>query len=92
VRADLRARRPVDLPAPDDALFQALKDWRRDLARARGVPAYVVFRDATLVALASVRPTTQSSLLDVSGIGPTKAELYGPDVLELVARHAPDIG
>jgi DNA helicase-2/ATP-dependent DNA helicase PcrA len=92
VRADLRARRPVDLPAPDDALFQALKDWRRDLARARGVPAYVVFRDATLVALASVRPTTQSGLLDVSGIGPTKAELYGPDVLELVARHAPDIG
>jgi DNA helicase-2/ATP-dependent DNA helicase PcrA len=89
VRADLRARRPVDVPALDDALFQALKDWRRDLARARGVPAYVVFRDATLVALASVRPTSRSSLLDVSGIGPTKAELYGDDVLELVSRHAP---
>jgi DNA helicase-2/ATP-dependent DNA helicase PcrA len=88
VRADLRARRPVDLPAPDDALFHALKDWRRDLARARGVPAYVVFRDATLVELASIRPTSLGSLLDVTGIGPTKAELYGDDVLELVARHA----
>ena len=92
VRAGLRARRPVDLPAPDDALFQALKDWRRDLARARGVPAYVVFRDVTLLALASVRPTSLSGLLDVSGIGPTKAELYGDDVLELVARHAAEIG
>jgi DNA helicase-2/ATP-dependent DNA helicase PcrA len=87
-RAGLRARRPADLPAPDDALFHALKDWRRDLARARGVPAYVVFRDATLVELASIRPTSLPSLLDVTGIGPTKAELYGDDVLELVARHA----
>jgi superfamily II DNA helicase RecQ len=87
MRADLKARRPVDLPERDDALFQALKDWRRDLARARGVPAYVVFRDATLVALASLRPTSISGLLDVSGIGPTKAELYGDDVLELVAKH-----
>src|SRR5262249_37921256 len=41
VRAGLRARRPDDLPEADDALFRALKDWRRDLARARGVPAYV---------------------------------------------------
>jgi DNA helicase-2/ATP-dependent DNA helicase PcrA len=87
VRADLRARRPVDVPEPDDALFRALKDWRRDLARARGVPAYVVFRDATLVELASVRPASRSSLLDVTGIGPTKAELYGDDVIALVARH-----
>jgi superfamily II DNA helicase RecQ len=52
------------------------------------VPAYVVFRDATLVALASLRPTSISGLLDVSGIGPTKAELYGDDVLQLVAKHA----
>ena len=76
------------MPAPDDALFNALKEWRRDLARARGVPAYVVFRDVTLVELASVRPDSVSGLLDVTGIGPTKAELYGDDVLALVARHA----
>jgi DNA helicase-2/ATP-dependent DNA helicase PcrA len=88
VRADLRGRRPVDIPEVDDALFQALKDWRRDLARARSVPAYVVFRDATLVELASVRPTSPHALLDVTGIGPTKAELYGDDVLALVAAHA----
>jgi DNA helicase II / ATP-dependent DNA helicase PcrA len=88
VRSGLKARRPVDVPAPDDDLFQALKDWRRDLARARNVPAYVVFRDATLVELASVRPTSLPALLDVTGIGPTKAELYGDDVLRLIARHA----
>jgi DNA helicase-2/ATP-dependent DNA helicase PcrA len=88
VRAGLRARRPVGAPEPDDDLFQALKEWRRDLARARGVPAYVVFRDATLLELASVRPTSLPSLLEVTGIGPTKAELYGDDVLQLVARHA----
>ncbi len=88
VRSDLRARRPADVPVHDDALFQALKDWRRDLARARSVPAYVVFRDATLLELARVRPTSVHALLDVTGIGPTKAELYGDDVLVLVARHA----
>ena len=88
VRAGLRAHRPPDMPARDDALFNALKDWRRDLARARGVPAYVVFRDVTLVELASVRPESVAGLLDVTGIGPTKAELYGDDVLTLVARHA----
>jgi DNA helicase-2/ATP-dependent DNA helicase PcrA len=87
VRAGLRAQRPADVPEADDALFRALKDWRRDLARARGVPAYVVFRDATLLELASARPTTRGGLLDVSGIGPTKVELYGDDVLALVAEH-----
>jgi superfamily II DNA helicase RecQ len=51
------------------------------------VPAYVVFRDSTLLELASARPTSHGSLLDVTGIGPTKAELYGDDVLALVAQH-----
>ena len=88
VRADLKARRPSELPEADDALFRALKDWRRDLARARGVPAYVVFRDSTLLELASTRPRSMGGLLDVTGIGPTKAELYGDDVLALVAQHA----
>ncbi len=89
VRAGLAARRPDGAPDPDADLLQALKDWRRDLARARGVPAYIVFRDATLVEIASARPVSRTGLLALTGIGPTKAELYGPDVLALVARHAP---
>ena len=91
VRADLRlaaARRPPRARRRPVPGAQGLAPRPRT---RRGVPAYVVFRDATLVALASERPTSHSGLLDVSGIGPTKAELYGDDVLQLVARHAPDL-
>jgi DNA helicase-2/ATP-dependent DNA helicase PcrA len=69
-----------------DPVFQALKKWRLSIARANDVPAFVVFNDKTLHAIASDRPTSKSSLLAVSGIGPAKAEQYGEDVLRLVAE------
>jgi DNA helicase II / ATP-dependent DNA helicase PcrA len=77
-----------DGDAPDPVLLEALKDWRRKLARASGVPAYVIFPDTTLKALANTRPETRDALLDVPGIGPVKAERHGDAVLELLRRHA----
>ncbi len=71
-----------------DPVFQALKKWRLSISKANDVPAYVVFNDKTLHAIANDRPTNKSSLLAVSGVGPAKAERYGEDVLRLVAEGA----
>lgn len=75
-----------DAPAEADRpLFEALRAWRRDQARAAEVPAFVVFNDATLRAVAQQRPHTLADLLDIPGVGPVKVERFGPDLLRLVA-------
>jgi DNA helicase II / ATP-dependent DNA helicase PcrA len=73
----------------DEALFERLRTWRAEQAKEASVPAYVVFTDATLTALAELRPTTVEALLAVSGVGRTKLERYGDDVLAL-CREAVD--
>ncbi len=67
-------------------LLAALKEWRSGTAREAGVPAYVIFHDATLVALATRRPETPAALLDTPGIGTTKLVRHGPALLEILAR------
>jgi DNA helicase-2/ATP-dependent DNA helicase PcrA len=88
-----RVARPARAAAggsgPADAgLVVALKHWRRAAAQAAGVPAYVVFSDATLEAIAAARPSDEVGLRAVPGIGPAKAERYGAAVLRLVAEAA----
>ena len=73
------------LSPADTALFERLKEWRGRLARASAVPAYVIFSDATLKAVAAARPTSRDALLAISGIGPVKIERFGDDVLGIVA-------
>jgi len=75
-------------PEPDPALLEALMEWRRNLARASSVPAYVIFHDSTLRTVAAVQPATRPALLEVAGIGPVKVERYGDAVLDLVRTHA----
>jgi ATP-dependent DNA helicase RecQ len=65
-----------------------LRRWRLETAQAAGVPAYVVFHDSTLAAIASARPTSATELLRVSGVGDSKLRKYGDQVLELL-RAAP---
>jgi ATP-dependent DNA helicase RecQ len=85
-----RALRPPSrvgsYPAMDDGLFEQLRALRLQLARARGVPPYVIFHDATLRELAHAKPATAAQLLEVPGIGERKAAVYGEAVLELIAR------
>nr|MBA2327779.1 HRDC domain-containing protein [Actinomycetota bacterium] len=69
-------------------LFNALVEWRRNLARASGVPAFVIFHDSTLAAVAGKRPRSRKELLTVPGIGKVKAERHGEALLELIGRHA----
>jgi DNA helicase-2/ATP-dependent DNA helicase PcrA len=71
----------------DPALLAALVEWRRQLARTAAVPAYVIFHDTTLRAIASTRPITRTALLAVAGIGPVKASRYGDAVLAIVREH-----
>jgi DNA helicase-2/ATP-dependent DNA helicase PcrA len=73
---------PVDY---DEELFERLREWRLDRAGEEKVPAYVVFTDATLELIAEVKPDDEQKLLRISGIGKSKLEKYGADVLALVA-------
>jgi len=83
---DKKLGRCGDCPADrDDELFEALRSWRADTARELGQPAYCVFTDVTLTALAEQRPTTPEALGSVPGIGPAKIEKFGDAVLALVA-------
>ena len=65
-------------------MVDRLKRWRSETARAAGVPAYVVFHDATLVAMAAARPANLADLLRVPGVGDSKLRKYGEEVLELL--------
>jgi len=74
-----------ELTAADEPLLQRLIDWRRERARADGVPAYVVADNKTLAAIAVQRPSDGAELLDVQGIGQRKVATYGEEILRLVA-------
>ena len=79
---------PIDeaLEPEAAATFQRLRQWRLERSKADGVPAYVVFSDATLRDLARRRPDTDDALLAVSGIGPAKLAAYGEAIKDLLAR------
>src|SRR5204862_2850337 len=69
---------------PGDPLYAALKQWRYERATADAQPAYVVFHNTTLAEIASRRPRDLGELGAVPGVGPTKLERYGPEVLAVL--------
>jgi DNA helicase-2/ATP-dependent DNA helicase PcrA len=86
--ADARQKRA---PANTEELppaFGALREWRLERAKADEVPAYVVFHNATLAEIAERRPSTLAELAGIPGVGPSKLERYGEDVLAALARVA----
>ncbi len=84
-RAERRtAAKVIEDPAAE-ALFQALRAKRMELARAQGVPPYVIFHDATLVEVALRRPIDRDALATVPGIGAAKLARYGEAILNVVA-------
>jgi DNA helicase-2/ATP-dependent DNA helicase PcrA len=68
----------------DEELLAQLKDWRLRTSKEMNVPAYVVFTDNTLIAIAETLPTDDAALVAIPGIGARKLEQYGPDVLAMV--------
>ncbi|MCB1054668.1 MAG: ATP-dependent DNA helicase RecQ, partial [Acidobacteria bacterium] len=75
---------PAGAAGADPLLFERLREWRAEEAKKRGVPAYVVFHDRTLSALAALRPADENALLEIKGVGPAKAEAYGEAVLAIL--------
>ena len=65
-----------------------LKDWRTGVAKEQNVPAYIVFSDNTLIAIAEMLPDDDAALIAIPGIRARKLEQYGPDVLGLVRARA----
>ncbi len=76
-----------DATETDQALFDALKRRRLELAKQRGVPAYLVFADKSLIEMAQRRPRTASEMREVHGMGEVKLAQYGHLFLEVISRH-----
>jgi ATP-dependent DNA helicase RecQ len=67
-----------------EALFQRLRQWRLETARTQGVPPYVIFHDATLLAIAQARPRSRRALEGLPGLGAAKLERYADGLLAIV--------
>ncbi len=81
------AREKIPAAAQVDAgLRELLREWRRETAKQQNVPAYVVMHDTTLDEICRMRPGSIAGLLQVSGIGERKAELYGAQILNVLKR------
>jgi ATP-dependent DNA helicase RecQ len=75
----------ADLPVADAAVFEQLRAWRAAAAKEQGVPAYVIFHDATLRQIAALGPSTLAELAAVNGVGETKLARYGQQILDLLS-------
>ena len=75
---------PIELDAAAQVRYAALKAWRSEVAKSHNLPAYVIFHDATLAAIAQAAPHDVQSLQDIAGIGVKKREAYGDEVLRVV--------
>jgi len=76
--------------APDSPLLRALRAWRLGIAREHGVPAFVVFHDATIETIAALRPGTLEALRGVSGVGEKNWSATGRPCSKSCARIPPD--
>lgn len=75
----------VPIPEPDETLLNALRAWRRDEARTRAIPAYVILHDKTIDAIARHRPQSQRDLAGIPGIGPAKLAQYGDAIMKVLS-------
>ncbi|MFI9649875.1 DNA helicase RecQ [Streptomyces sp. NPDC052040] len=94
-KGERRPKAAAELPPELVPVFEALRSWRAAQAKEQGVPAYVIFHDATLREIATARPTTITELGSIGGVGEKKLATYGEGVLEVLASlteapaHAP---
>ncbi|MEU4210175.1 DNA helicase RecQ [Streptomyces sp. NPDC026206] len=77
---------PVDLPQAAVPVFEALRAWRAATAKEQGVPAYVIFHDATLREIATARPSSLDELSTINGVGENKLVKYGQPMLDVLAE------
>ncbi|UMP00162.1 DNA helicase RecQ [Amycolatopsis sp. EV170708-02-1] len=85
-RSSAKKAAAADMPAEAAPVFELLRSWRAAAAKEQGVPAYVIFHDATLRQIATKRPSTLQELGTVSGVGENKLAKYGEQILETLAE------
>jgi ATP-dependent DNA helicase RecQ len=78
------AKAARDLEPADQELFEALRELRKRLADAQGVPPYVIFGDATLIQMSRDKPRTEDDMLEINGVGQVKLERYGAEFLDVI--------
>lgn len=83
-------KREVPVEIPDTALARELKSWRFERAKEIDKPAFVVFSNAALAGIAHLRPTTLTELMEVPGIGQSKLNAYGEEIISIVQSHMED--
>lgn len=89
--AERKVGRCADCPPTyDEQVFEALKTWRIGVARRRGQPAFVIFTDATLIAIAESQATAVADLARISGVGKAKLDSFGESVLAVLHGASPD--
>ena len=88
-RAAASAAAATELSEADAAVFEQLRAWRGAAAKEQGVPAYVIFHDATLRQIAAQAPSTLTELSTVNGVGDAKLAKYGQQILDILGR--PDV-
>jgi ATP-dependent DNA helicase RecQ len=86
-RASRTAAPAADLPPGAEPAFERLRAWRAAVAKEQKLPAYVIFHDATLRAIATLGPTTLEQLGTVSGVGQNKLAKFGQQVLDALAEE-----
>ena len=86
-KTKLASKSSAKVADADADLLAKLKDWRSKRAKADGVPAYVVMHDATLSALCTAKPTLESQLEAISGLGAVKRERYGSDIVAIINQY-----
>jgi DNA helicase II / ATP-dependent DNA helicase PcrA len=87
--AERKIGRHLDCPATyDERTMALLREWRRQEAVDQKLPAYCVFTDATLIAIAEARPRNMADLIKVQGLGHTKADKYGEHLLAIIATES----
>lgn len=87
---ELKLMRCEDCPSDmDEGLYERLRDWRAVQSKEQGLPAYCVFTDKTLMAIAEAAPTEEGELSMISGVGGRKLERYGAEVLAICAGQEP---
>ncbi len=89
-RGGSRRAAAVDLPEPLVPVFERLRTWRTAIAKEQGVPAYVIFQNATLQEIAASAPSTLGELGTISGVGENKLAKYGQPILDVLAELRAD--
>jgi len=83
-----KEKKTLSSSSPNEALLENLKTFRKEIAVKNKVPAYVIFHDATLKEIASLKPKTEQEMLEIQGLGKIKVKRFGKKIIEIVSSHS----